>query len=159
MKHYFLTALIFATLSLSAQKYASIVTPEELAAQKNVLVENFPHQFQKENIIDVQKADAGHAKVTYTRNGTYYEAFIKSGPDEMFLIETDRMLATDKIPAVVKGRFETGEYKGWHIDKGFSVATPYNATLYRLDVYKENKKDIKNLYFDDKGQIQNAPPK
>ncbi|HKC67316.1 MAG TPA: hypothetical protein VKG26_03750 [Bacteroidia bacterium] len=77
----------------------------------------------------------------------------------MFLIETDRLLAMDKIPAIVKGRFESSEYKGWYIDKAFSVATPYSANLYRLDVYKKTKSDIMSLYFDDKGQIQNGPPK
>jgi len=33
----------WGVLNLSAQKYASIVAPEELAKQKDVLVENFPH--------------------------------------------------------------------------------------------------------------------
>ena len=160
-KTYFVIVLLLTidVFSASAQKWSEILTPEELAKQKEVLVENFPDVFQKEAIEDVRRIDINTYKVNFTRAGIQYEAFVSSGVKGLLLIETDQLIPNNKIPGVVRAGFASGSYKTWHIDKAFIATTPYSGVLFRLDVYNTNKAKVKRIYFTDEGYFHNEPPK
>lgn len=160
-KTYFvvITLLTFQVFSASAQKWSEILTPEELAKQKEVLVENFPNVFQKEAIEGIRRVNVNTYRVYFNRAGTQYEAFVSSGVKGLLLIETDQLISNKNIPDVVKAGFSSGNYKTWHIDKAFIATTPYSGVLYRLDIYNTDKSKVKRIYFNDEGYFHNEPPK
>lgn len=147
-----------------AQHGTTILTPGELARQRDLLVENFPNYFDKEAIIDVQKIDSGIYKVKFTRQGVYCEAFVEHSLNSgrgLLLIETDASIDRNKIPKVVKAGLNDSRFKDWNIARAFISTTPYSGELYRLDIYEDscNENATLRVYFDDKGHPFQEPAK
>ena len=147
---------LLLSINVVAQEGAPIKDVGILEEQKKVLVQDYPHHFEKVNITNVEQFSPKHSKVYYTKEGVNYEAVVNSDRKDLLLVATAREIPIAELPAIVKDALKASENGSSPIKKAFIVSTPYSSGFYRIDI-NQNAKETKSVYYDKLGQYQKPP--
>ena len=158
-----LTSVLLTSCLISihvvAQQGAPDMDVSELKKEKEVVYENYPGLFKKEEINKIEKIDSKHSKIYYTRGKVHFEAVVNSDRKELLLVANCEQISPERLPDIVQGAFQRSEYGKLKIQQAFIATNPYSSDYYRIDVYRKDNKGVyyKSLFYTDKGLYMQAP--
>ena len=147
--------LFSISLKMLAQQGAPIGDVATLSKQKKYFCETYQGVFKNEEINRIEKINAKHSKIYYTRNKVNFEAVVNSDRNEMLLVVNCQQIPIDKLPPIVKDAFHRSKYGKLKIEKAFIAANDMSADFYRIDVLVNSKS--KSLFYTDLGAGMESP--
>ena len=155
----FIVVSSLISLNIFAQQGAPDMDVSELAKEKEVVYENYPGVFKKEEINKIEKIDQKHSKIYYTRGKVHFEAIVNSDRQELLLVANCEQISPKRLPDIVQDAFNKSEFGKLKIQQAFVATNPYSSNFYRIDVYQKDTKGVyyKSLFYTDKGLYMEPP--
>ena len=159
LKSTFIVALYLISINILAQQGAPEMDVDELKKEKEVVYENYPGIFKKEEINKIEKIDPKRSKIYYTRGKVNFEAVVNSDRKELLLLANCEQISPERLPGIVQGAFHRSDYCKLKIQKAFIVANPYLSNYYRIDIYQKDNNGVyyKSLFYTDMGLYMDPP--
>lgn len=154
MKTIIYIILIFSFLFTNMNAQSRDV--DDLKEQETMLIQTYPHYFERAKIEKIEKIGDKLSKIYYKKNNRNYEAVVNSAQKDFLLLTNAIEITGPEIPEVVLANFKKSEYGQQAILKAFLVTTPDDVNLYRFDVHDKNN-EVKSLFYNNFGQFVRPP--
>lgn len=129
---------------------------EDLKEQELMLIQTYPHYFERARIEKIEKISDKHSKIYYKKDNRNYEAVVNSAQKDFLMLTNAIEIPNAEIPEVVLANFKKGEHGKKPMVKAFLVTTPDDVNLYRIDV-KDKNDEVKSLFYNNFGQYARPP--